>query len=383
MKNTFSDDLAFLKKHTKVIVLSDASGHGKVAVAPDLQGRVMTSTGGGDDGLSFGWINRELLRSGKSQEHINAYGGEDRFWIGPEGGQFSVFFKKGVEQEFENWFTPAAVDSEPFDVVSETRKTVVHRRAIRLTNYSDTVFDLVVDRDVRIIELYEAAEKLGVEVPDNVKVVAFESANKITNAGEKAWTKDTGLLSIWILGMLNPSQATTVVVPYNVGPQEKLGSVVNDTYFGKVPSARLVVKEGVMYFSGDGKYRSKIGLTPQRAKSVLGSYDADNGVLTLAQYSKQAGETDYVNSMWEKEQTDPFTGDIINSYNDGPMDGAKQLGPFYELETSSAAAALKPDETVAHIHRTFHLQGDESALDPIAKVTLGVGIADIKPALSK
>ena len=94
-KNTFGDDLKFLKKHTDVVVLSDETGNGQVAVLPKMQGRVMTSTAGGTDGLSFGWINRELVASGKFVEHINVFGGEDRFWLGPEGGQFSGFFKKG------------------------------------------------------------------------------------------------------------------------------------------------------------------------------------------------------------------------------------------------------------------------------------------------
>src|SRR5687768_6057080 len=93
---SFSDDAEFLKKHTALVVLSNEAG-AKVAVAPAWQGRVMTSTAGGDAGLSFGWINRELIASGKVQEHINVFGGEDRFWLGPEGGQFSIFFEKGAK----------------------------------------------------------------------------------------------------------------------------------------------------------------------------------------------------------------------------------------------------------------------------------------------
>ena len=69
----------------------------------------MTSTAGGDAGLSFGWINRELIASGKMQPHMNAFGGEDRFWMGPEGGQFSIFFAKGAKFEFADWFTPAVI----------------------------------------------------------------------------------------------------------------------------------------------------------------------------------------------------------------------------------------------------------------------------------
>ena len=62
---TFGDDVAFLKSHlSDLIVLSDAKGQAQVALAPGYQGRVMTSTAGGDAGISFGWINREFIAAG-------------------------------------------------------------------------------------------------------------------------------------------------------------------------------------------------------------------------------------------------------------------------------------------------------------------------------
>jgi hypothetical protein len=379
-KNTFGDDIKFLKKHTDVVVLSDATGNGQVAVLPKMQGRVMTSTAGGKDGLSYGWINRELVASEKTVEHMNTYGGEDRFWIGPEGGQFSVFFKNGVPFDLEHWFTPAPVDTEPFELVSKSKDHATLKKDMQLENYSRTVFDLRVDREVRILGKDEAVKVLGVTPVKKVKMVSFETINKVTNTGEKAWEKDTGLLSIWILGMFNPSPATTITIPFKTGPEDKLGAIVNDAYFGKVPADRLVVKDGVLFFSGDGQYRSKIGLSPLRAKPMLGSYDAVNQVLTIVQYSKPRGAMDYVNSMWEL-QDQPYKGDVVNSYNDGPAElGAKPLGPFYELETSSPAASLKPGETISHVHRTFHLQGSEADLDQIARATLGVTIEEIKSA---
>ena len=382
-KKTFGDDLAFLKKYTDVVILSDTSGNSQVAVLPTLQGRAMTSTAEGTEGLSFGWINRELIASGKTVEHINVYGGEDRFWIGPEGGQFSIFFKKGVPFDLENWFTPASIDTEPFELVSKSKSRAILKKDMQLENYSRTIFNLRVDREIRVLERSEALNALGIAPAKTVKIVAFESNNTMTNTGTKAWDKETGLLSIWILGMFNPSPATTVVVPFNVGTEDELGPIVNDAYFGKVPANRLVVKDGVLFFSGDGQYRSKIGLSPQRARPIAGSYDAVNKVLTIVQYNKPQTATDYVNSMWEL-QDEPYKGDVVNSYNDGPAEpGAKPLGPFYELETSSPAAALKPDEAVSHIHRTYHLQGPESDLDTIAKATLGVTIAEIKSALPK
>jgi len=379
-KNTFGDDLEFLKKHTDVVVLSDAAGDGQVAVLPKMQGRVMTSTAGGTNGLSFGWINRELVASGEFVEHINVFGGEDRFWIGPEGGQFSVFFKNGVPFDLEHWFTPAPVDTELFELVSKSQSRAVLKKDMQLENYSRTVFNLRVDREVRILGKGEAVTVLGITPAEKVKMVAFESTNKVTNTGEKAWEKETGLLSIWILGMFNPSSGTTIVIPFRAEPEDRLGAPVNDAYFGKVPADRLVVKDGVLFFSGDGQYRSKIGLSPQRAKPVLGSYDAVNQVLTIVQYTKPRGAIDYVNSMW-KLQDQPYKGDVVNSYNDGPPEpGAKPLGPFYELETSSPAAALKPGKTVSHLHRTFHLQGSEANLNTIAKATLGVTLEEIKSA---
>ncbi len=379
---TFGEDLAFLNEHTEVVVLSDEAGQAQVVVSPAMQGRVLTSTAAGSDGMSYGWINRELIASGERQEHINVFGGEDRFWLGPEGGQFSIFFEGGDPFEMEHWYVPPAIDWDPFLVVAQERDRIVFEKAMRLTNYSGTTFDLEVDREVRLSGRAEVAEGLGVALDTTVQVITFESVNTITNAGDEAWTKEGGLLSIWILGMFTPSPATTVVIPYRSGDEQALGPIVNAAYFGEPPPDRLIIEDDVIYFSGDGEYRSKIGLTSKRSKSVFGSYDADNRVLTLVQYTMSETATDYVNSMWEIQE-DPYAGDIINSYNDGPPEpGAEPLGPFYELESSSPAVALAPGESLTHMHRTIHLQGNEEALDRIAVETLGKTLNEIRSAFA-
>jgi len=380
-KQTFRDDLVFLRKHTDVIVLTDRSGQGQVAVVPKMQGRVMTSSAAGPTGYSFGWINRELIASRTYVEHMNAFGGEDRFWLGPEGGQFSIFFDRGVPFDLEHWYTPAAIDTESWELVSKSRHSALLRKTMQMRNYSGTLLDLRAEREVRVLERDAALKLLGVTAGREVKMVAYESENKIVNTGPEPWKKETGLLSIWILGMFNPSPEVTIVVPFVAGPEDQLGPVANDTYFGKVPAERLVTREGVLFFSGDGQYRSKIGLSPKRAKTTLGSYDAVHGVLTVVQYSKPEGVEDYVNSMWEK-QDQPYRGDVVNSYNDGPpAPGAKPMGPFYELETSSPATALASGESLVHTHRTYHFTGGEAQLDPIARRALGVTLAQIKAAL--
>src|SRR5512136_82042 len=250
----FKDDLAFLQSHTKVVVLTGADGRAQVAVNPDLQGRVMTSTAGGPGGPSFGWINREALSSPVNNSHMNAFGGEDRFWLGPEGGQFSIFFKRGDPFDLDHWWTPPPVNEGSFDVVSQDAGRIRFRKVMRLVNYSGTEFDLEVDREIKLLGSGDIAA-LGLTAPGGVSMVAYASDNSVTNLGVNVWTKETGLLSIWILGMFNPSPETTIVVPFRTGPESELGRIVNDAYFGKVPANRLAVKadEGVLFFSGDGK----------------------------------------------------------------------------------------------------------------------------------
>jgi hypothetical protein len=378
---TFQKELQFLEKHIDVIVLSDSADKSKLIVVPAWQGRVMTSTADGDDGLSFGWINHELIASGELQEHINVFGGEDRFWLGPEGGQFAIFFKKGDPFDLDHWYVPPVIDTEAYDVMERQQDRVTFGKSFNLVNYSDVELKGDIRREVKLLGVSEISAHLGLEIPESVNQVGYVSVNTIQNTGENPWAKESGMLSIWILGMFTPSPETTVVIPFIEGEEAELGPIVNDTYFGKVPDSRLKIKEGFVFFKGDGLYRSKIGLSPSRSKPFLGSYDAGNRVLTLVTYTKPEDAVDYVNSMWELQEV-PFAGDVVNSYNDGPPEpGAKPLGPFYELETSSPAAALEPGQSLTHENRTFHFQGEEEDLNKIALSCLGLSLDKIKSGL--
>jgi hypothetical protein len=148
-----------------------------------------------------------------------------------------------------------------------------------------------------------------------------------------------------------------------------------------VPADRLAAGEGVLFFRGDGRHRSKIGVARPRARPFLGSYDAAGRILTIVQFNLPDRPADYVNSMWER-QPEPYRGDVVNSYNDGPSGpGRPGLGAFYELETSSPAAALAPGESLTHLHRTFHLTGEEAELDRVARAALGASLSEIGGAL--
>jgi hypothetical protein len=386
----FGDDLQFLNRHTDTILLHDGSM--RVVLAPAWQGRVMTSSAEGDQGSSFGWINRELISSGTPRLHINAFGGEERLWLGPEAGQFSIFFKNGTPFDLDHWFVPPALDTLPFHVVSRSNDRAVFRAEFLLTNYSQAQFDVGIERQVRLLSWTEAlrciedasratSTESRVESMARCQIVAYESRNTLVNAGTHPWRRETGLLSIWLMGMLNAAPRTTVVVPLKRNRDEKHGAGVTTNYFGEVPRDRLKVTDKVVFFRGDGRLRSKIGVRPGRCLGTLGSYAPGQACLNLVLFDKPNEAADYVNSYWGI-QTDPYAGDCINSYNDGPPTaGEMQLGVFYELETSSPAAPLAPGSSLVHTQRTLHLIGDIDCLDFAARAALGTSIETIQEAL--
>lgn len=380
---SFADDLAFLRQHSDLIVLSDQAHRARVIVAPQYQGRVMTSTATGDRGASFGFIHRENIQSGNRAEHINVFGGEDRFWIGPEAGQFGLYFAPGSPFDLAHWQVPEPIDWSPWYVSSQTAQAVSLFRPMQLLNYSGTSFTLKAERTIRVLERGAIAQAFGISIPDSASIVGYESANTITNKGDAPWRKDTGLLSVWTLGMFKPSPRTTVVLPFRPGPEADLGPIVNDAYFGKVPGNRLRVEDGVVFYRGDGQERGKIGIPGPRARPIVGAYDAQDQVLTLVQYNLDANATDYVNSLWIQQEK-PYAGDVVNSYNDGPPEpGKTQLGAYFEIETSSKAAALVPGQALTHLQRTLHIMGPREVLDDIARRTLGVGLDRIENALPR
>lgn len=370
---TFGYDLEFLRARDSVYVLRNESGKAQVIVSAKYQGKVFTSTADGLEGKSFGWINYPAFDA-EENRHMNAYGGENRFWMGPEGGRFSIFFKPGSEMEFENWETPPAIDTESWQVLSSGDDQVSLQKETTLVNYAGTELKARIKRDIRILENPEIEKILTIRLGEgNVQAVGFATDNALTNTGDKAWTEASGAPCIWILDMFNPSPATTVVVPYSQNASSKIATT---DYFGEIPEDRISYKEGFLLFKADGRSRGKLGLRPDRAKPVAGSYDAANNVLTITTFDVDQ-EAIYLNQEWRTDK-DPLVGDAVNAYNDGPLGDGSQMGPFYEIESVSPAAFLQPGQTLTHQHNVFHFTGEKTALDQIAQSVLGISLGKIQ-----
>ena len=374
-KGTFGYDLNFLKSKDSVVVLKSNDGISQVIVSAKYQGKVFTSTADGDEGKSFGWINYKAFDAA-TDPHMNVYGGEDRLWLGPEGGKFALFFKPGTKMEFANWHTPAAIDHESWTITSKNNKQVSLTKDMSLSNYAGTQLDLKVDRNISLLERADIQEALSIQLGSSVKAVGIKTVNGITNTGTTAWTTQTGAPCLWSLDMFTPSPHTTIVIPYKENAE---GKVATTDYFGQIPPNRVTYKNGYLFFKADGKSRGKLGMAARRTKAMAGSYDAVNNVLTITLFDVSSKAT-YLNQEWTPDKN-PLVGDAANSYNDGPLADGTQLGPFYEIESVSPGAFLKPGEKLTHQHCIFHFTGDKASLNNIAVKTLGVSLNVIQGAL--
>lgn len=391
---TYADDVAFLRQHTEVIELKNDDEPGVVAVCPKWQGRVMTSTFEPKQGPSLGWVNRPFIEAGKNDKVFNNYGGAERFWLSPEAGQFALFFEPGKPQTLANWLTPAAMNEVEFKsggCLSADPSGGHHRRMwaeMELTNYSGTQLSLNIDRDIRYAgrEVFQESfgQKAGKLLAENgVKLVGFQSINRVSS--KNPLTKQTGLVSIWTLGQFQPGPANVIILPYRAGPTSELGPVVTTRYFGEIPVERLRDLGNALLFRGDAQYRSKIGLPQRRSKSLAAAMNFDAEVLTIVRFhAEPANDRDvYLNNLWDLPQQDPFQGDAVNSYNDGPTaPGEASLGGFFELETLSASRELQSnDNTLSHYSATYHVQADLKTLDRIAQEILGVSLEQLRAFL--
>ena len=56
------------------------------------------------------------------------------------------------------------------------------------------------------------------------------------------------------------------------------------------------------------------------------------------------------------------------------------MGPFYEIESVSPAAFLKPNQSIVHKQSVYHFTGDEKSLNVISQKLLGASLHEITQA---
>src|SRR5690554_1883624 len=161
-KGTFGYDLNYLSKKDSLIVLKSDDEKAQVIVSAKYQAKVFTSTVNGKEGNSLGFVNYRFFDAGIVDEHMNGFGGENRFWLGPEGGQYSIFFEPGKEQVYDNWHTPKGIDIEAWEIREATTKSATLAKEMTLQNYRGNNLQIAVERTISLVTNSEIATSLNI-----------------------------------------------------------------------------------------------------------------------------------------------------------------------------------------------------------------------------
>ena len=367
-----SDSMFLLRQDPEAIVLR--SEPVTLIASAKYQGKVLTSTAGG--GHSFGYLNRAAFAKTDPDAPINGFGGESRFWLGPEAGPHGIFFAPGEALAGEAWDTPDAIDSEAWTLRDRGERHVSFGTTAQVRNRLGTTFYVALDRTITLEPTAASA---------TAPTVRYRVDDRITNAGGAPWTPTTGTLCTWNLGMLPAGDDVVIVAPTIGDPAVAERAVRTTEYMGEVPAERLrfVAHErprgrrgftGAVLFRGDGKAITKFGLPAAVSPGIIASVNVATGAVSIYATEQAAGAR-HVSMAWV-EGADPLDGDVVTSYNHGLADA--EGGSFYELETIGPAKFLGPGESSGHVTTIEHFVGPEATVMRAVESRLGLTQEDLQ-----
>ena len=352
-----------IEERTDCIELLNHDRQSRMLLSAEMQGRVLTSTNTGGDGRSLGWISPNAFDH--DGLNGNAFHGEERVWIGPLGSQHSFYYGQIKPLSEDNWDVPASFSDEPFTLVSHDDTSAVFYKKIALTNHVGTHFSMELERKVCLLKAIELSQQ------HNINYVGYEITQRLTNTDTVQWRRETGLATLWDMNSFKGSDSSFAIIPINASRK-----IPVYTYLSELDQSRLVETSNAVWFRTDGKYRSKIGLSPQCTKGLLSSYEPEEHTLRIIEFRQSPDDSLYSNShVYAQEK--PYMGESIPIYNHGPMDlSLGEDNAFYELESSAAMQELMPYESIYHYHKVHQFTGAFDDLNLIAFSLLGVDLND-------
>ena len=328
---SYHDALNYLVQKTSVIELYDQLG-GRVAVCPEWNGRVLTSTNGGLEGDSFGSINVRAIET----ECYEDFGGEDQWTISP------LIYSYSVENIKENH--------------------AVLQRTLQMADANGMSVELQLTRTISMLSRHQAGTMFGDAVTDSLKqsdlsAVGFYTENTVRSQ-EQAYVASRKR------GMFNASPHTVVIVsepPVNFAPEP---FTVDIDYLGGAPHGRIRHLSNALLIRADGQKRCQVTMPFSTAPPVFGAIELRSGTLTLWTF-------DIPNDF-------PEENDVIRIYNPGQDHGKESdWATYYEMNCFSAARELEPEHPLTYCQCTLHLNADNTILGNIIGEIFGVSLEDI------
>ena len=362
------------------VVLKGEDKKKTVVVTPKLVGRVMCMSFDSEDGQATGFVNEKQLRKGCStsgfaarsgpEDGWNDFGGAERIWFAPEGGEYGFFFDPGVEHNMYNYRMSYPLHAVPYKVVDQPsdEKSVTFSALIQLVNYRGSKISLEVTRKITVLESCPFAVGLG----GSLDVVGFRSQTWAKNVGLTALNKHTTPLSLWTAGIFNSGKQVIVLLPCRKGPVSELGEPVIKEYFRYVSNLPMDdrtlashwwVSDGCVLIKANGKVQLKLEMQKRRSLGRLASIDLEDYTMTIVDF-KLYPELDYAASYFL-----PYDGDLLDG---GAMSSFMNVGDrksretaIYELEFCSPILELQRNETFCHVSDTYQLRGDKASMASI------------------
>ena len=395
---SYRNGLDYLESKTKVLELVDRFG-ARVAICPDWNGRVMTSSSDGLDGTSYGLIH--VTEIDANPPHSSGFGGEDQFSLSPEGGPFSLDDVTSKPKcPAVRRHTPCGFQEGPFTVdMAPPAPQIRMRRSLQMSNSAGTTFDFDVVRTIHLLNSKDVGDVFGEPVAvaleqADVSFVGFETINTLHNRGTPL-NRKSGLVSIRIRSMFNSGQEMVAIVPFWTGEDAERGPTIRADFFGTSPHKRLRVLPQAALLRADGKYRCQVGVSRKRVLPFLGAIDFRTGLMTLTTFTlpSEPWEYDYLGNEFcettgntgldfvsirgsrtsRQTEDSPYSGEVVRAYNHGPSaPGNVPTARFYEFNVFSPAATLARGESLMHHQYTAHINADNQTLAYLAQTILGV-----------
>jgi len=324
--------LNFLAQKTSVIELYDQLG-GRVAITPEWNGRVLTSTCDGLKGNSFGCVNVRAIEA----DRFEYFGGEDQWTISPRIHSFAV------------------------ESIKENK--AVLQRTLQLTDARGKPAELNMERSISLLNRRRIGDWFGNAVADalereDVSVVGFRTTNTVRS-------NESSHIASRQRGMFNGSPHAFVIVstPQKSFTSEPESFPVDIDYLGGAPHGRIRHMPNALLLRADGVGRCQVTMPYSLSPSILGAVELRFGTLTL----------------WTFDLPGDSEEDRVRIYNSGfTHDYGLDWAAQYEVNCFSAARPLQPEEPLIYCQHTLHLAADDNTLDDIVQEIFDVSLAEIK-----
>ena len=328
---SYHDALNYLAQQTSVMELYDQLG-GRVAICPEWNGKIMTSTCDGLDGDSFGCINVHAIDT----ESFDDFGGEDQWSISPLIHSFAVENIQANQAVLKRPLQVADANGVPVELALSRTISLLSRKKIGLL-FGDAVADSLEQEDV--------------------SAVGFRTENTVQS-------QEQTCVASRLRGMFNASPNTVIILAVPPEDFETGQTSVLIDYLGSSPHCRIRYLSQTMLIRADGRKPCQITVPFPDSPPMIGAFELRFGTLTLWTFDLPNDSEDH---------------DVLRIYNYGHPHIGEELdwAAYYETNCFSAPQELQPDNSLTYHQCTLHLNAENHVLGDLVQQIFGVSLEDV------